>query len=146
MSLKKPQVLVLSLAVAAALTACGKKEEPAATADTAKPADAAVEYKLDESKLPGVNRFAIGDLDTTKNACDDFGGYVNGKWLAANAIPGDRTSWGAFEMLDERSTGVQRQLAEQAGADTNAKGVEKIADYIRTSAAKGENYLFGFGA
>jgi putative endopeptidase len=183
-SLKKPQVLVLSLAVAAALTACGKKEEPAATADTAKPADAAVAYKLDESKLPGVNRFAIGDLDTTKNACDDFGGYVNGKWLAANAIPGDRTSWGAFEMLDERSTAVQRQLAEQAGADTNAKGVEKIvgdfwatgmdaakineqgikpiqakldaiaaldsqekiADYIRTSAAKGENYLFGFGA
>jgi len=183
-SLKKPQVLVLSLAVAAALTACGKKEEPAATADTAKPADATVEYKLDEAKLPGVNRFAIGDLDTTKNACDDFGGYVNGKWLAANAIPADRTSWGAFEMLDERSTGVQRQLAEQAGADTHAKGVEKIvgdfwstgmdaakineqgikpiqakldaiaaldsqekiADYIRTSAAKGENYLFGFGA
>jgi len=183
-SLKKPQVLVLSLAVAAALTACGKKEEPAATADAAKPADATVEYKLDEAKLPGVNRFAVGDLDTTKNACDDFGGYVNGKWLAANAIPGDRTSWGAFEMLDERSTGVQRQLAEQAGADKNAKGVEKIvgdfwatgmdaakineqgikpiqgkldaiaaldssekiADYIRTSAAKGENYLFGFGA
>ena len=183
-SLKKPQVLVLSLAVAAALTACGKKEEPAATADAAKPADATVEYKLDEAKLPGVNRFAVGDLDTTKNACDDFGGYVNGKWLAANAIPGDRTSWGAFEMLDERSTGVQRQLAEQAGADTHAKGVEKIvgdfwstgmdaakineqgikpiqakldaiaaldspekiADYIRTSAAKGENYLFGFGA
>src|SRR5687767_8399799 len=131
-----------------------------------------------------MNSFAIGDLDTTKNACDDFGGYVNGKWLAANAIPADRTSWGAFEMLDERSTAVQRQLAEQAGADTNAKGVEKIvgdfwatgmdaakineqgikpiqakldaiaaldsqekiADYIRTSAAKGENYLFGFGA
>jgi len=183
-SLKKPQVLVLSLAVAAALTACGKKEEPAATTETAKPADAAVVYKLDEAKLPGVNRFAIGDLDTTKNACDDFGGYVNGKWLAANQIPGDRTSWGAFEMLDERSTAVQRQLAEQAGADTHAKGVEKIvgdfwatgmdaakineqgikpiqakldaiaaldsqekiADYLRTSAAKGENYLFGFGA
>ncbi|HEY1140520.1 MAG TPA: hypothetical protein VGE88_09980, partial [Lysobacter sp.] len=62
MSLKKPQVLVLSLAVAAALTACGKKEEPAATADANKPADATVVYKLDEAKLPGVNRFAIGDL------------------------------------------------------------------------------------
>ncbi|MBU8975096.1 peptidase [Lysobacter sp. MMG2] len=182
-SLKKPQVLVLSLAVVAALTACGKKEEAAApAADAAKPAQPAA-YTLDEGKLPGVNRFAASDLDTTKNACDDFGGYVNGKWLAANAIPGDRTSWGAFEMLDERSTAVQRQLAEQAGADTNAKGVEKIvgdfwatgmdaakinqqgiaplkpqldaiaaldsqekiADYLRTSAAKGENVLFGFG-
>src|SRR5690349_16102238 len=29
-------------------------------------------------------------------------------------------------MLDERSTAVQRQLAEQAASDANAKGVEKI--------------------
>jgi putative endopeptidase len=40
--------------------------------------------------------------------------------------PGDRTSWGAFEMLDERSTAVQRQLAEQAAAMKDATGVEKI--------------------
>ncbi len=184
MTLKKPQALILSLAVATALSACAKKEEAAPAADAAKPADAAVVYTLDESKLPGVNRFAVADLDSTKDACTDFGGYVNGKWLAANAIPGDRTSWGAFEMLDERSNAVQRQLAEQAAADTKATGVEKIvgdfwatgmdaakineqgikpiqgkldaiatldssekiADYIRTSAAKGENFLFGFGA
>lgn len=184
MSLNKPQVLVLSLAVAAALAACGKKEEAAPAADAGKPAEAAPAYKLDESKLPGVNRFQVADLDTSKDACTDFGGYVNGKWLAANAIPGDRTSWGAFEMLDERSTAVQRQLAEQAAANTAATGVEKIvgdfwatgmdaakinqqgiapiqgkldaiaaldsgekvAEYIRTAAAKGENYLFGFGA
>lgn len=181
-SLNKPQVLVLSLAVAAAVAACAKKEEAAPAADAAKPAQPAT-YTLDESKLPGVNRFAASDLDTTKNACEDFDGYVNSKWLAANAIPGDRTSWGAFEMLDERSTAVQRQLAEQAAADTGATGVEKIvgdfwatgmdaakinqqglaplqgqldaiaaldsqekiADYLRTSAAKGQNLLFGFG-
>lgn len=183
MSLKKPQVLVLSLAVAASLAACAKKEEAAPAADAAKPAQPAA-YTLDESKLPGVNRFAVADLDTTKNACEDFGGYVNGKWLAANPIPGDRTSWGAFEMLAERSTAVQRQLAEQAAADKTATGVrkivgdfwatgmdeakinqqglaplqsrldaiaaldtqEKVADYLRTSAAKGENVLFGFGS
>jgi putative endopeptidase len=179
---KKPQVLMLSIAVAAALAGCAKKEEaakaeaPAASTETA--------LKLDESKLPPVNRFAVGDLDASKNACVDFGGYVNGKWLAANAIPGDRTSWGAFEMLSERSKAVQRQLAEQASANANATGVEKIvgdlfatgmnaekinaqgiaplksrldaiatldskekiADYLRTSAAKGENVLFGFGS
>ena len=183
MSLNKPQVLVLSLAVAASLAACAKKEEASPAADAAKPAQPAA-YTLDESKLPGVNRFAVADLDTTKNACEDFGGYVNGKWLAANPIPGDRTSWGAFEMLAERSTAVQRQLAEQAAADKAATGVqkivgdfwatgmdeakinqqglaplqsrldaiaaldtqEKVADYLRTSAAKGENVLFGFGS
>src|SRR5687768_2501126 len=91
---KRPQVLILSVAVAAVLAGCAKKEEaaqvdtPAATTETA--------LKLDESKLPPVNRFTIGDLDTSKDACADFGGYANGKWLAANTIPGDRTSWGAF--------------------------------------------------
>ncbi len=180
-AIRKPQVLLLSLAVAAALSACQKGEKAEAGAAAAS---APAELKLDESSLPGVNRFQASDLDTSKNACTDFNGYANGKWLAANAIPGDRASWGAFEMLDERSNAVQKQLAEQAAADKNATGVEKIvgdlwatgmdetkvnaegikpiqADlaaidglkdtagivgYLRSSAAKGDNVLFGFGA
>ncbi|GAB3357668.1 M13 family metallopeptidase [Lysobacter tyrosinilyticus] len=174
-------LLALPLAITVALTGCPKKEEAKTEAAAASTEST---LKLDESKLPPVNRFAIGDLDTSKDACVDFGGYANGKWLAANPIPGDRTSWGAFEMLNERSKGVQRQLAEQAAANTKAAGVEKIvgdifatgmdaekinaqgiaplksrldaiatldskaavADYLRESAAKGENNLFGFGS
>ncbi|WP_062351033.1 M13 family metallopeptidase [Pseudoxanthomonas mexicana] len=120
--------MMLSLAVATVLAACAKKEDaaPAPAADAAAQAPATQALTLDESALPGVNRFQIGDLDTTKNACTDFAGYANGKWLAANAIPSDRTSWGAFEMLAERSTAVQKQLAEQAAAMPGATGVEKI--------------------
>ncbi|WP_310163318.1 M13 family metallopeptidase [Pseudoxanthomonas japonensis] len=120
--------MMLSLAVATVLAACAKKEDaaPAPAADAAVQAPATQALTLDESALPGVNRFQIGDLDTTKNACTDFAGYANGKWLAANAIPSDRTSWGAFEMLAERSTAVQKQLAEQAAAMPGATGVEKI--------------------
>jgi len=125
---RKPQMLLLSLAVTAALAGCSKPNE-AASPDAAAKASAdsgELQLKLDESKLPPVNRFLLADLDTSKNACADFTGYANGKWLAANTIPSDRTSWGAFEMLDERSTAVQRQLAEQAAAHANATGVEKI--------------------
>jgi putative endopeptidase len=181
---RKPQILMLSVAVAAALAACAKKEEAAPADATTAQAPAALELKLDESSLPGVNRFQIGDLDTTKNACTDFAGYANGKWLAANAIPNDRTSWGAFEMLAERSTAIQKQLAEQAAAHADATGVEKIVGdlwatgmdeakanaqgiepivpelktidglqdkdavvaYLNSSAAKGQAFLFGFGA
>ena len=110
--MNKPTVLLLSLSIAAALAACQK---PATDADVAASADgtaaAAPAYTLDESRLPPFNRFTVADLDASKAACVDFGGHVNGKWLAANEIPGDRTSWGAFEMLDERSQAVQRQLA-----------------------------------
>src|SRR3546814_8716491 len=66
------------------------------------------------------------DLDSSMNACVDLNAYANGKWLAANPVPGDRTSWGAFEMLNERSIAVQHQLAEQAAADADATGVKKI--------------------
>ena len=122
---RKPQVLLLSLSIVAALAACKPGEK--AAGDVAAPGEgAAPKLTLDESKLPRRQRFQAADLDTSKNACTDFDGYVNSKWLAANPIPGDRTSWGAFEMLDERSTAVQRQLAEQAAADANATGVEKI--------------------
>jgi len=181
MNSRKPQILLLSLAVTAVLAACSKSEAPTAATPAA---DSAPRLTLDESQLPGVNRFDIADLDSSKNACTDFAGYANGKWLAANAIPSDRTSWGAFEMLAERSTAVQRQLAEQAAAQADATGVEKIVGdlwatgmdeakinaqgiepiqpmlaaidglqdkdaivgYLNDSAAKGQAFLFGFGA
>ena len=129
-----PRFLLLSMSITLALAACNRAADPAASAstDAAKPAEAPA-YTLDESKLPSVNRFDVTDLDTSKNACQDFAGYVNGKWLAANEIPGDRTSWGAFEMLDERSNGIQHQLAEQAAARTDAIGVDKIVgDFYAT--------------
>ena len=123
-----PKRLLLTCSVVLALSACSGDQDTPPTTAVAPATDAAAPRKLtlDESALPGVNRFEIGDLDTSKNACTDFDAYANGKWLAANAIPGDRTSWGAFEMLDERSTAIQRQLAEQSAADTAATGVEKI--------------------
>ncbi|WP_082061826.1 M13-type metalloendopeptidase [Xanthomonas sp. GPE 39] len=192
MTLRTPNILLLSLAVSAVLSGCGKHDATAPAADTPKPtataapapAPAAAELTLDTSKLPAYSAFDINDLDPSKNACDDFNGYVNGKWLATHEIPKDRSSWGSFSILDERSVAVQHQLAEQAAAATNAKGVEKIvgdfwasgmdeakvnaqgiaplkaelsaidglkdgpavADYLRQSAAKGENHLFAFYA
>ncbi|MFO7338825.1 MAG: M13-type metalloendopeptidase [Lysobacteraceae bacterium] len=169
--------MLMPLAIAAALAACSKQDAATTAAEPAA-------LTLDESKLPPVNRFSIDDLDPGIDACTDFGAYANGKWLAANPIPGDRTSWGAFEMLDERSTAVQHQLAEQAAADTAATGVKKIvgdiwatgmdearinaqgieplaaelaaidaladgaaiAEYLRTTAAKGGGFLIDFAA
>ena len=182
---RTPKIVLLTLAVSAALVGCGKTETPAKDAAASAPATAeATTYKLDESKLPAYNAFQPSDLDTTKDACTAFGDYVNSKWLAANEIPGDRTSWGAFTILDERSVAVQHQLAEQVAqvknpnhiekivgdlwatgmdeAKINAQGIEPlkadlaaidglqdkaaIANYLRSSAAKGDNVLFGFGA
>ena len=123
----KPTLTLLALSLAAVLTGCPQKDAGTPAADAAKPAAAPkAEYTIDDSKLPPVNRFEMTDLDSSKNACDDFSGYVDGKWLAANPVPSDRTTWGAFEMLDERSLGIRHQLAEQAAANKDATGVDKI--------------------
>jgi putative endopeptidase len=123
-SVNKPKILLLSLAVTVVLAACDRDRAPAGDAAGANAEPSAL--SIDESKLPPVNRLALDQIDESKNACVDFAGYVNGKWLAANPIPGDRTSWGAFEMLGERSLEIQRQLAEQAAADAGATGVKAI--------------------
>ena len=178
---RTPKIVLLTLAVSAALVGCGKNDTPATEGSTSS---AATTYTLDQSRLPAYNAFQASDLDSNLDACTAFGDYVNGKWLAANDIPSDRTSWGAFTILDERSVAVQHQLAEQVAkveapdhiekivgdlwatgmdeAKINAQGIEPlkadlaaidaladkdaIAAYLRDSAAKGENVLFGFGA
>ena len=84
-------------------------------------------YQLDESELPAYISFSPKDLDPTTDACVDFNAYVNGRWIASHEIPGDRTRWGAFPLLAERSVAVQRQIAEQAAASQpNATGIDKI--------------------
>ncbi|MGN6512839.1 MAG: M13 family metallopeptidase [Lysobacteraceae bacterium] len=118
--LRKPQLLLLSLAVSAALAGCQRQEQPtAAAAADAKPAAPAAE-------LPPTAQFSVADLDTSKNVCDNLADFVNAKWLAAHPVPADRTTWGSFEMLTERSLAASRQIAEAAAADKNASGVEKL--------------------
>jgi putative endopeptidase len=183
---RKPVSLLLALALAGCgggQTAAPVETPPTAAAPPAAAPEAPA-YRIDESKLQKLNRFAKADLDPSKNACVDFGAHVNATFEAANPIPGDKTTWGAFKMLAERSIDVQRQLAEQAAARPGATGIDKIvgdlyatgmdearinaqgiepikarlsaidaltdgasiAEHLRQTHARGEGFLFGFGA
>ena len=122
---RKPQMLLLSLAVTAALAGCPlNKDATAATDASAAPATSPATAPATE--LPPTAAFSIADLDTSKNVCDNLADFVNSKWLAAHPIPADRTTWGSFEMLTERSLAASRQLAEAAAAKTDNTGVEKL--------------------
>jgi putative endopeptidase len=125
-----PTALAVALLSTLALGGCQKGGASAIADANAAPVK---RLHIDEAKLPPVNHFKPSDIDTSKNACSDFGAYVNGKWQATNEIPGDRSSWGAFDMLAERSLAVRHQLAEEAAADKSAKGIEKIVgDFYAT--------------
>jgi putative endopeptidase len=108
-------------ALAVALAGCQRAAEEK---KVAPPAAAA--WSLDESKLQQPIRFAASDLDESQSACKDLSAYVNGKWLAANAIPADESGWGTFLVLRNRSLGVRQQLAERIAANPDATGIDKI--------------------
>ncbi|HEX2595202.1 MAG TPA: M13-type metalloendopeptidase [Luteimonas sp.] len=121
---RKPQVLLLTLAVTAVLAGCPQQQKTDTAAAAAAPAS--TQAAPPAAELPPTSAFSVADIDTSKNICDDLAAAVNDKWLAAHPIPADRTTWGSFEMLTERSLAASKQLAEAAAAKTDTTGVEKL--------------------
>ena len=76
----------------------------------------------------GIDR---SNIDPGMRAQDDFFRYVNGGWLKKAEIPADKSSWGAFNELQESIRPQLKALIEAAVADNKkAQGSEaqKIAD------------------
>jgi putative endopeptidase len=65
---------------------------------------------------------------------DDFFRYANGHWLSTEKIPPDRTRWGAFEQLREKSEADVKAVIDAAVAAQNPPGSneQKIADYYKS--------------
>lgn len=120
--------LTLALAAGLALVACSDEPASAPTASepVAKAETAPAKLQIDESSLPPYMAFNAGDLDTSVSACADFNAHANQRWLDSNPIPGDRTTWGSFEVLRERSLEVQKQIVEAAAANADASGTLKL--------------------
>jgi predicted metalloendopeptidase len=62
---------------------------------------------------------------------DDFNIYASGNWFDHFEIPADRSSFGAFNELDELSKKRVRQIIEAAAATQSAAGTpaQRIGDY-----------------
>src|SRR6478735_3366376 len=62
---------------------------------------------------------------------DDLFQHVNGPWLKATAIPADKASYGAFDILVDKSQADLRTIIEEAaGSATKTPGsdAQKIGD------------------
>lgn len=78
--------------------------------------------------------------DASVRPGDDFFRYANGRWLDTTEIPADRTTWGTFAILDDKSERDQRVIIEETALAGGAPGSLqlKIADtynsYLNTEA------------
>jgi putative endopeptidase len=180
----KPLALAVGLAFAA--SGCGKQAGDDAASKAPAPSSTAAAATA-AAPAPKKPTFDVSEIDTNLNACTDFDGFVNSKWVAANPIPNDRTRWGAFDQLAENSLNTQHDIVdamnkgaetaktgtieqkigwlyrsgmdeatvEKAGFDPLKPELDKIAalksssdivDFLNTSFADGNPYVFGFGS
>ena len=126
----KPLALAVSLALS--LTACGKQEP----AESAAPAPSASANTAAAAPAASGGIFDVSELDPNINACQDFNGFVNDKWVAANPIPADHTSWGAFNKLAEDSLNTQHEIVEAAAknaASAKAGSIDQKIGYLYQS-------------
>jgi putative endopeptidase len=79
-------------------------------------------------------KFSADMLDQTIDPCTDFYAYACSKWQAQNPIPGDRSSWGRFNELQERGEYIIHDILEKYSADDPKRTPEqqKIGDYYET--------------
>jgi putative endopeptidase len=134
MNLRPLKPLALAFSITLALAACQKADAPADSAQAPAGSAGPVEpLKVDLSKVdaPAIS-LQVADVDTSIDACGDFNGFVNAKWLAANPVPADRTSWGSFAALGERSLHVQHEIAKAAAASAHPAGTmeRKVGDFF----------------
>ncbi len=120
--LRHRPVTGVTAAVLAALAAA-----PAAAQTTARPAANTPRVAAAPNSALGVD---TTNFDRSVRPQDDFFRFVNGGWLARTEIPADRSSWGSFHELRERSVASLRTILEEASrSNAPAGSIErKIGD------------------
>ncbi|MCC5871172.1 MAG: M13 family metallopeptidase [Gammaproteobacteria bacterium] len=78
---------------------------------------------------------AVADLDHGVRPQDDFYRHVNGGWLDRTEIPPDRSRWGSFDELRERSEqqvlAIVQRAAESSPEAEKGSDTQKVGDLYR---------------
>lgn len=97
------------------------------TTETTASVEAPVEVRVAELGTFGI---ATENMDLSVEPGDDFFQYVNGTWLDTTEIPADRSNYGAFHRLSDRSEARVREIIETAAGKADPSADEKrIGDF-----------------
>ncbi|HAY45545.1 MAG TPA: peptidase M13 [Gammaproteobacteria bacterium] len=126
MTIKKTSRLQILLAcVYILLSACGENrilsEKP--TAESAN-----------DKGSPLISGILLDHLNTSIAPGDDFFSYVNGAWLDKTEIPADKSRFGTFDLLRDKSQDDVRIIIDEAANTASIKGSDeqKVGDLYRS--------------
>lgn len=119
------RAMLMAGAAALALAACQATGAPPSSGTAS--IEAAKAAPKPELGTWGVDKTA---MKTSVKPGDDFFSYVNGAWLDTFEIPADKTNYGSFTVLADRSEERVRKIIEDAAAKSGAPGSveQKIGD------------------
>ena len=109
----------------------------ASGAASAKPAQHHTNGHAQASKssdpTDGWGKFGVQTqwIDQSVRPGDDFNKFINGKWFATTAIPADRSRYGSFDELIDKSEARMHLILDELAASNPAPG----SDAARVSAA-----------
>lgn len=73
----------------------------------------------------------LSGMDTSERPQDDLFAHVNGRWLRDTEIPADKTSWGTFDILRERTLEQLHRIVEGLPAEPDSHNAELIVTLHR---------------
>ena len=115
--------LILSLAIAGIVAGCSKSEAPQSEA-SAQATESASSAVVQQAELgSGIDLEA---MNTNVRPQDDFFTYVNGQWMENTEIPADKSRWGGFSILRDKSTEQVKALIMEAGENADSAGAKQI--------------------
>lgn len=122
------------LLTALTLAACGSEETQAPNPSSEEnSAPAAVASESEVTAKPELGSFGIdlADQDTSVKPGDDFFRFANGHWLDTYELPADRSNYGSFNVLTDRSDERVRTIIDDLSSIEPAAGSleQKISDY-----------------
>ena len=80
---------------------------------------------------PVIHGLDVAGMDTAVAPGDDFNAYTNGGWLKATEIPADKSSFGPWAVVYDKTTEQTQTLIQDLAAAKDAKNADsqKIGDF-----------------
>ena len=90
--------------------------------------------------------FSVKHMDPTADALHDFYTYAAGGWLATHEIPADKSSWGAFQELEEYNMVQLRRIVEECASAPDPKDPHSrmIGDLFASALDTSQRERLGF--